>query len=56
MLRFFVTSKVDFALKGTIAKSASKGFITGVLSHVGYEIGTLAEGFTADAAFVGFFT
>lgn len=47
-------SEVDLPLEGLVTQAAGKGLIAGVLTHVGYQIGRLAEGFAAHDAFVWF--
>ena len=56
MLSILVSSKVHFPLKSFITRVAGKRFITGVFSHVSYEVAALAEGFVTDYAFMRLFS
>ena len=56
VLRFDMTSQVDFSLKGATALVAGKRLEPGVFARVGDEIGWLAERFPAYQAFMRFLT
>lgn len=56
VLAVAVPPQVDLALEGLVAKSAGERFVTGVLTHVGDQIGRLAEGFAAHDALVRLLT
>ena len=56
MLSILVSSKIYFPLKSFLTRVAGEWFITGVFSHVSYEVAALAEGFLTDYAFMWLFT
>ena len=50
MLRLPVPPQVHLPLEPLLAHPASEGFVTGMLPHVGDQVGALAEGLAADHA------
>ena len=53
MLGVTVSPQVNFSLESLITKSASKGFVSSVFSHVRYQIAALRKWFAANHALVG---
>lgn len=54
--RFAVSAKVYFPLESFLAEAAGEGFVSGVLPHVGDEVGGLTERLPAHHTLVGLLT
>lgn len=56
MLTLAMTAQIDFTLKSFVAEITLEWLVTGVFTHVRYQIATLGESFLANDALVWLFT